>query len=438
MAISIGRLPSSFEVGPHLRFSCTLVARTANLQELSLNRIILKPGDNGRQNHTLITGATGLVGQYLMRDLLASGDQVAVIVRRNRKESPRARIERILRRCEAELGRVLPRPVVIEGDINASELGIASERQQWVAQHCDRLIHTAATLKFSGRRPEQEPWKTNLEGTRIILEFAKKSQIQHLHYVSTAYVCGIRDSVVYETDFDCGQSFRNDYERSKFEAEQIVRDNSDFESTTIYRPVVICGDPQTGFTSAYNGIYVYLRLFAMLIPKQQRDQQGKYQTRVQLPLSGDEPRNLVSVDWVSRVICELSRNPAALGKTFHLASENHITPRHLIESCYEYFNSDGVEFCGIGADCNSVDSTFANQVFENIAQYQDYETSDPTFDISNLVEFAGHIPCPEITQDVIHRFLDFGISQQWGKKKLPPMNVPDLDTSVTSIATSSS
>ena len=46
--------------------------------------------------YTLLTGATGLVGQYLMRDLLRSGAQLAVIVRPKKKEPVEVRIERIL------------------------------------------------------------------------------------------------------------------------------------------------------------------------------------------------------------------------------------------------------------------------------------------------------------------------------------------------------
>ena len=42
-------------------------------------------------------------------------------------------------------------------------------------------------------------------------------------YISTAYVAGEHRGVFREQDFDLGQRFRNAYEQSKFEAEQLVR-----------------------------------------------------------------------------------------------------------------------------------------------------------------------------------------------------------------------
>src|SRR3569623_358145 len=65
----------------------------------------------------LLTGATGLLGRYLLRDMLAAGLPVAVLVRSAVNVPARARIEGILARFEADTGYALPRPVVLEGDL---------------------------------------------------------------------------------------------------------------------------------------------------------------------------------------------------------------------------------------------------------------------------------------------------------------------------------
>ena len=265
--------------------------------------------------YTLLTGATGLVGQYLMRDLLRSGAQLAVIVRPKKKEPVEVRIERILQYWELELECQIPRPVILAGDISEPNLGLDEQACQWVKQNCGSIIHNAAILQFNGADRQREPWKTNVGGTGHALQLADDCGIRNLHYVSTAYVCGNRDTTIMESDFDDSLGFRNDYERSKFAAEKLVRNADHFDKVTIYRPVVIAGDSQSGFTSTYHGLYVYLRLFALFIPEQERDQQGKILTPVKVPMEGDEPRNVVPVDWISDVFCKIFHNPKAVSYT---------------------------------------------------------------------------------------------------------------------------
>jgi len=64
----------------------------------------------------LLTGATGLLGSYLLRDILREGHRVAVLVRPSKRESGRQRIESIIASTESEFGMALPRPVVLEGN----------------------------------------------------------------------------------------------------------------------------------------------------------------------------------------------------------------------------------------------------------------------------------------------------------------------------------
>lgn len=364
--------------------------------------------------YLLLTGGTGLVGQYLLKDFLAADQRIAVIVRPGKKLDEVQRIESIMQRWERELNQCLPRPVVLSGNINQSSLGLNGDDQQWVGDHCHAILHNAAILQFAGKSKLHEPWFTNLGGTENVLAAAKQFGIQHFHYVSTSYVCGKREQVVMESELDVGQSFRNDYERSKYEAEKLVAAAEHFVSKTIYRPAVIVGDSQTGFTSSYHGLFLYLRIFATLIPAQQTDQDGVHQTPIQLPINGDEPRNLVPVDWVSRVICHLVSTPAAHDRTYHLVPDECSTARQFIDACCDYFNSGGVEFAGDWADRNQ-DSKFAELFFENARVYEQYLTTDPLFDKSNLERWAGHLRCPAIDAPMIKRFIEFGQQNRWGK-----------------------
>lgn len=364
----------------------------------------------------LLTGASGLVGRYLTRDLLASGKQLAVLARSNRRMAARDRIELLLQRWEQKLGYSLPRPVVLEGDVAQPNLGLSLAEQRWVGRHCTSLIHNAAVVKFEPAEQDQEPWQTNLWGTRNALEFARRAGLRDLHYVSTAYVCGNRTGLVREDELDCGQAFRNSYEESKFLAEREIMDSPGFATKTVYRPSIIAGDSQTGYTSSYHGLMWYLRLLATLVPQQPRDATGRIQTDIELPVSGDEPHNVITVDWVSRSICRLLELPASRDRTFHLVAETPTTFRAVIDWCCEYFNSTGVRFVP-NSHGRKATSQFAEMFFSSSRVYQDYDACIVNFDNRNFRELIPDFPCPVISREKVIRYLEFGAQIGWGKRR---------------------
>jgi len=375
-------------------------------------------------NYTLLTGATGLVGRYLIRDLLGRGHRIAVVVRSTKKETAQERVEAILQMWEQQMGQLLPRPVCLEGDVNEPNLGLSPGDREWVATHCDRTIHNAAVLTFHGKDRAEDPWRTNVGGTRNTLETCRELGIRDLHYVSTAYVCGTREGVIREDELDCGQGFRNDYEHSKLLAETMVREADFLEQLTVYRPAVIAGDSMTGYTNTYHGLYMYLKLMSVLVWNQEPGPDGRRYTPVRLNMTGDERRNIVPVDWVSAVMVRLFDTPEAHGGTYHLAPQEALTPRQIIDAGYKHFNSYGVEFCGPdGNDAGSA-GEMDEAAQEHKAIYAPYETTDPFFDMTNTERFAADLPCPKIDEAMLHRFWRYGEEDQWGKRRPQKATIP--------------
>ena len=372
-----------------------------------------------RSGYIFLTGASGLVGQFLIKDLLLQNQKLALLIRPGKKQSARSRVEAILQRWESELGHSLPRPIVLQGDLANEKLSLSDDQIKWLTNHCDRIIHNAAVLTFNGVDRNHEPWLTNLYGTRNVLNFCRTCGLKEMHYVSTAYVSGLCETVFKETDFDIGQKFRNDYERSKFEAEKLVRQSDQFTSTTIYRPAVISGDSKTGFSPSYHGVYVYLRLMATMIPLEPPDENGVRQISIELPMQGDEPRNLVAVDWVSSVMTRIVCDPQYHNETYHLVPDTPITARKLVHYSYDYFNSTGTTFSDSGqADLQQ--GKFANTYLENMSVYSDYEQTDPLFDNANIKRVCGDLVCTVIDKDIIFKYYDYGIKDKWGKRKTEP------------------
>lgn len=205
----------------------------------------------GRSGHVLLTGATGFLGRYLLRELQMSGQSVVVLVRGSHKQSAVDRITAAMSQWPGS-----PAPVIVEGDLSQPGLGLATEDRRWIARHCSTVVHAAARTALLGT-PDGEPWRSNVEGTQHLLELCRQLGIVDFHHVSTAFVCGNRTDVIREEELECGQEFHNPYERSKYEAERRVR-QAEFLEPTIYRPSVIVGDSRTGFTSVYQGFYRFV------------------------------------------------------------------------------------------------------------------------------------------------------------------------------------
>lgn len=337
-------------------------------------------------------------------------------------------MEQVFQLWESELGRSLPRPVVLSGDISEPGFAFSDDDRNWVADHVDTIIHSAAILEFYGEDRNGEPWRTNLGGTRNMIQLCRELNIRDIHYVSTAYVAGQQTDRVMEDALDAGQTFRNDYEESKFLAEQEVRAIDFADHVTVYRPAVISGDSVTGYTNTYHGIYLYLRLMALMIPAQPVGPDGFRHTPIRLSMTGKETRNLIPVDWVSAVMVRLFETQEARGGTYHMAPDKPMTSGDMIDWCGEYFKTTGVEFCGhdfVPEETNREDNEdqwmFERLVRENMGTYEPYERTDNIFDMSNLKRFTSDIVCPEIDRTVIHRYLDFGNEDRWGKRRPDPL-----------------
>src|SRR5207244_3140089 len=137
-------------------------------------------------------------------------------------------------------------------------------------------------------------------GTRRMLDLAElcsgRGGLESFVHVSTAYVAGEADGSFGEGDLDVGQSFRNAYERTKFEAEVAVRERASTLPVQVVRPSIIVGDSRSGWTPAFNVLYAPLRAFS----------RGAYPM---IPARRSAPVDVVPVDYVADAILALAGRP---------------------------------------------------------------------------------------------------------------------------------
>lgn len=373
-------------------------------------------------SHLLLTGVTGLVGRYLIKDLLQAQRPIAVLVRPTRRATARQRVENVMCYWDQRLGRTLPRPVVLEGDITDPDLGLDARGMRWVAEHCDGVLHNAASLTFQSTGKASEPWRSNVEGTRHVLELCRNAQIRQFHHVSTAYVCGLREGRVLETELDVGQELSNDYEQSKVEAEKMVRSSDFIKDLTVYRPAIIIGDSKTGYTTTYHGFYAPLQLVCTMTQTLTRDETGRMVASARFPLDGFETKNLVPVDWVSEVIAHIVTHPEHHGKTYHLTPRHPVTVRLLADVLEQVAGFYAVSFTGAGTVLP--DLTEQEVLFRQmISVYNSYWRDDPTFDTTNTDTAAPHLPCPHVDRKMLLKMSDYALSVNFDGPRTKPLQL---------------
>ncbi len=148
-----------------------------------------------------VTGATGFLGSHVARVLADQGAELRLLVR------PTSNLKN-LEGLKAETAT---------GDLrDASSLEKAMSG-------CDTVFHVAADYRLWVRDPK-EMYRSNVGGTRAILEAARKTGVQRIVYTSSVATMGFTNNG-HPADEDSPVALANmigHYKRSKFMAEQIA------------------------------------------------------------------------------------------------------------------------------------------------------------------------------------------------------------------------
>ncbi|MEU1212539.1 amino acid adenylation domain-containing protein [Streptomyces sp. NPDC005790] len=199
----------------------------------------------------LLTGASGFLGAFLLRDLMeTTGGPVDCLVRaedeRHGRHRLRANLERygLWRPRYADLIRAVP------GDLAAPGLGLSPGHRAALVRRLGPVVHNGARVNFAAAYGDLRA--SNVTGTEELLRLLADSGSPGMHYVSTtsvyAPVSGSGAATVTESSPTGPASDLPDgYAQSKWVAEQLVglaRERG--LPVTVHRPGRISGDTTTG------------------------------------------------------------------------------------------------------------------------------------------------------------------------------------------------
>ncbi len=253
--------------------------------------------------HVFLTGATGLVGRATLVRLLRADPRLSATVLVRSPLRPNARSHYL------SSGRVR----VMEGDVSVPGLGLSANDRLALRRRVTHVVHAAADTRFSQSLPLAR--RVNTAGTAHVIDALFGASLERFVFVSTAFVAGTMTGEIPEGPHVAVPGWINAYERSKYEAEDVVRASG--LPSVIARPSTIVCDDAQGRVSQFNAVHRALRLFHSGLA-------------AMLPGSDESLVDVVTTQYVAKALEVLTLEPLDLGDsnctTVHLCAGDGALP----------------------------------------------------------------------------------------------------------------
>ncbi|WP_425320527.1 thioester reductase domain-containing protein [Pantoea coffeiphila] len=261
----------------------------------------------------LLTGATGFMGAYCLRDLLNEKHvrQVFCVVRASDNQAALRRIKDNLTQYGLWQASFSDRIIALAGDISRPQAGLDNVIWQRLSEECDVIFHTAAHISFI--EPYLNHREANVTGAITLLRLAVENKAKPLHYVSTIAAMGPAGLLFpverfYEQDdlmpYLEGLKYTLGYLQSKWVVERLMRQAKERGvPLAVYRPGFMMTDSLSGAGNPEDFMWRMIK--------------GCISTGASPLLPGDR-KELIPVDYASAAMIRLASDNKRLGRVYHL------------------------------------------------------------------------------------------------------------------------
>jgi thioester reductase-like protein len=356
----------------------------------------------------LLTGATGFVGAFLLRDLLRmTGATVTCLVRAADADTGLARLQQNMAAYGLWDEAFERRLVALPGDLGRPLLGLSAARFDDLARTIDLIYHNGAMVNFVYAYAQHKA--ANVLSTHEILRLAGQERLKAVHFVSTLSVFhggGHDDGTLFREDADLdgiGVPFGG-YAQSKWVAEKLIlaaRERG--MPVAIYRPGLVSGAADGGAwnTADMMSTMAQACLALGMVPD--------------LDLQVD----LVPVDYVSRAIVTLSlggqpQGIVPTGGIFNLANPRPLPYAALLDFLRDKgLSLQVVPFAQWRDLLVKMAVQFGGERWHPFLPLVDEVTAEqifmPSFNCSNtLTGLAGSgVVCPAVGPELLQTYLSF-------------------------------
>ncbi|WP_433390771.1 amino acid adenylation domain-containing protein [Micromonospora sp. KLBMP9576] len=273
--------------------------------------------------HVFLTGATGFLGVYLLRELLDTTD--AVVHCLVRADSPAQGMARVQANARHYFGADLAgyaaagRIVAVPGDLAAPGLGLPEATFDALARTVDVIHHPGGAVNFIYPYAHMRP--ANVDGTREIIRMAARHRNVPVHYTSTmAVVAGFGTAGVRHVDEDTPLAYADHlsvgYVESKWVAEALLHTAAQRGlPVAIYRAADISGD---GVAGAWN---TATEMCAM----------KKFVVDTGTAPVAELPLDYTPVDVFAAAVAHIARTTLPAGEVYHLTNPGKVNISLLVQ-----------------------------------------------------------------------------------------------------------
>ncbi len=377
------------------------------------------------QQTLLLTGANGYVGRHLLVALLERGHKVIALIRR-KNGYLEDRLVAVLRTFGSRWSNHLE---VIEADITVDGCGLSPSA--WNSLHTldiHACVHSAGLTRFDDHLAE-EICEHNLHGVRRVFELCRSLDIPHFHHISTSFVAGEYPDIFRESDLDVGQTFRNPYERAKYDAEKYLHKAAGESDTSIhiYRPSIITGGFMLGESNSASTVYTFLKSLHFIRQRcllDMKNGRGKFASLgvrkdgndIFIPLrmdaSTDATLNLVPIRQVTEALMEGIEYPVDWFSVRHIVGNRDFGLGEVRHSFCDAMGIKGPTYVSAEDFRTHPRNSLEKRLYRSTKTYRPYLHSRPLFErrdtpgsgdkeinLSELVtEFLVHIEQKEIVE----------------------------------------
>jgi thioester reductase-like protein len=303
----------------------TVVARTA-LDESIRPAEGLPDAEWLNPRNILLTGATGYLGAFLLKELVERTDAtVWCLVRGVSATEAKERLREVMRTYLIWDDAYESRIEAIVGDLGEPLLGLGAEGFDRLGLLIDSVYHCGALVNFVFPYSALKP--ANVDSVADVLRLAVTGRRKAVHYISSidAFLhTGLSREYLEDVDL-VPLEVPEAYARSKWAGDHLVRIGRERGiPTTIYRPGMMISHTETGATQTSD--YLLLQIKGLLefgvVPDM------------------DYLFDAIPIDYASKAIAHISLQPTSAGRNFHLWNQNPVP----LEEVYSWVRSFGYAF----------------------------------------------------------------------------------------------
>ncbi|MES1242898.1 MAG: thioester reductase domain-containing protein [Acidobacteriota bacterium] len=291
-----------------------LVAETALAEDVRAEGPAPDPERIARPKDVFLTGVTGFLGSFLLRELLLqTGARVHCLVRARSAEAGLERIRRKLTEAGTWNEDWAPRIAAVPGDLELPRWGLSEEVYDDLAHRVDAIYHCGAWVNFT--YPYKALKAANVTSTEEALRLAGRERTKPVHFISSIAAVsplGVTGEpvVLEDADYPTTEGLFAGYGPTKWVGERLVAAARERGIPgNVYRPGVLAGDSRNGYGNTQDLVWNLIK------------------GSIQLGASPDQEdlMDVAPVDYVAAAIVRLSLEPSQLGRTFHFPNPKPIS-----------------------------------------------------------------------------------------------------------------